>query len=511
MASAGPMLTAKLSLDMAAFERGMTRAVSAARTSASKMVAYFAGIGSASGFVLGIKNAYEYARSLEILSRNTGFSTKSMSVFKVAMEDTGVSMELFQRTSRMIAKEVMLGMHGDQAATAGMEQIGLHVRDLIKLNPEQQFMAVGNAIASLKSPTLQAAAAVSRFGSESAKMLSFFKNKEALANAAEAVGKQAEIFERSGKTMEKIAVRIGHIKVKAMGFFLGTAESIMPMVDKFSAMFNKADFTAWGAKLGAAINKATAWLVTFWREPAKTAAYFWEYAKVEAMELGNLLVDAGERFGESLVAGVVKAMAVLNPWNDMQNAVARAAGIAPPKVDHMGAGNARARLAAMRPNDAFNQARADLGQNLPTPAGMDITTPWRLRGFHGTGGLLGKGEKFSGLMQGASMGGYLKEREDQLSQGMDGTGSLSHMRQGAYGQSNLLKHGELRRFRNMKVAMGLISRAPGETANGDRQRAKAVARELERKKQHAGSSEQLLSDIATYTDEVAKNTRPFVR
>ncbi len=90
-------------------------------------------------------------------------------------------------------------------------------------------------------------------------------------------------------------------------------------------------------------------------------------------------------------------------------------------------------------------------------------------------------------------------------------GSLSGMHAGAYGQSNLLKHAELRKYRNARVAMGLEQRHPGETANGDRQRAKAVAVELERKKQHAGSSEQLLSDIAEYTDDIRKNTSVFTK
>ncbi len=297
MPSAGPQLTATLSLNGVDYEMKIKQAEKSAKSLASKlsgmafkiptagitaatkalrgMAATLASIGKGglsgmgAGFLVGgwagmgaaiagvgqkmtagIVDAYEYGKSLEILSRNTGFSTKAMSVFKAAMEDTGVTMELFQRTSRMIAKEVNLGMHGDQVATAGMDQIGLHVKELMKLNPEQQFMAVGNAIAALKNPTMQAAAAVSRFGSESAKMLSFFKNKEALQDATEAVGQQAEIFERSGKTFEKIAVRIGHIKVKVMGFFAGAAESIMPMVDKFSAVFNKMDFSSWGAKLG---------------------------------------------------------------------------------------------------------------------------------------------------------------------------------------------------------------------------------------------------------------------
>lgn len=465
----------------------------------------------------GIVDAYEYGRSLEILSRNTGFSAKSMSIFKVAMEDAGVTMELFQRTSRMIAKEVNLGMHGDQAATAGMEQIGLHVKELMKLAPEQQFMAVGNAIAAIENPTMQAAAAVSRFGSESAKMLSFFKNPEALKNAAEAVGSQAEIFERSGKTFEKIAVRIGHIKVKAMGFFAEAAETIMPMVDKFSAMFDKMDFASWGAKLGSAINKAMAWVVTFFNEPGKTTAYFWEYAKVEAMELGNVLVDAAFKFGEALVDAIkgagLNGMLIAGGMN-FGAAVLKEAGGAGGKggKDHMGAGDARQRLAAMRPNAAFEQARGALGLNRTmVDAGSlpDTTTPWRFRGFHGTGGLLEKGRFHSSLV-GASMSGYLGQRDSQTSPGMRGTGSLSSFHQTAYGQSNLLRHGELNKFRNARVAMGLEQRRPGETANGDRQRAKAVRVELERKKQHAGSSEQLLSDISEYTEEVAKNTRPFV-
>ncbi len=117
------------------------------------------------------------------------------------------------------------------------------------------------------------------------------------------------------------------------------------------------------------------------------------------------------------------------------------------------------------------------------------------------------GNQFHSTLRGASMAGYLGQRD--AIRGSRRNDSLSGMHQEAYGQSNLLRHGELVKYRNARVAMGLEVRRPGETSNGDRQRAKAVRVELERKKQHAGSSEQLLSDIASYTDEVAQNTRVF--
>ncbi len=234
----------------------------------------------------------------------------------------------------------------------------------------------------------------------------------------------------------------------------------------------------------------------------------------------------------------------------------------------MGAGAARAKLAALRPNAAFEQSRTDLGQkgyygddamwmgqygnrtkvtgkgSMPASAvrksamQKDVALMMALMPFGGAMGgagiMGGAGAAFSnnkGIMEqfdlwrskgmqhsigsagfgrsslmGASMAGGLGARRDLMGASplVRGSMSLSGMHQGAYDQNNLLRHGELRRFRNARVAMGLEQRRPGETANGDRQRARQVVTELERKKQHAGSSEQLLSDIAEYTDETQK-------
>jgi hypothetical protein len=102
------------------------------------------------------------------------------------------------------------------------------------------------------------------------------------------------------------------------------------------------------------------------------------------------------------------------------------------------------------------------------------------------------------------------------------------MHPGAYDRNGPLKHHELRKFRNMAIAArsGRIlaaggdpsklgkgeafdeatMRRPGETANGDRQRAKAFEKEVARREAGQGSDNQLLGDISRNTAKSAKLT-----
>lgn len=563
---AGPQLTATLSLNGKDFEAGIKKAEKQAKDLEGKLKRMVFKLGalvvgglSIKGFATGIKDAYQYAREMENFSRATGIARDRAAEFDLALKDSMLDANQLQVALRLMSQRLLKAAEGDKVSQNYFQQLSLSFRELIHLTPDEAFLKVGEALTSVKNRTLASAQAIRIFGDTGAKVFKMFERDGAMEMAGEALGGQRGILARSGQEMEKIAIRLSHISVKIRGFFLGVADAILPTMEKFTDLFHKMDFTGWGAKFGNAMKDAMAWVVTFWNEPAKTTEYFWEYSKGKAMELGEVLGEAIARGIERGVPAWLKALSVaiqtgqtgagmvgasmLNSWQGMGGGSGTAmddyefrrsrelAGIAPLGGRSQSA-DQLAHAATLRPNAAHAAAQASLGTNRGPRMGIDTQEEhWRFRGFSHN-----LGQPTSSSLQGASMAGTLATM-DLFKSGKLGQPrglSLSSMHSGAYGASPLLRHGEMKRFRNAAIAarsghmlanghdprsLGAgedpsdfhARRRPGETANGDRRRAKAMAKEIMRKELHQGTDSQKLGDISEYTKKTADNTAVFAK
>jgi hypothetical protein len=162
-----------------------------------------------------------------------------------------------------------------------------------------------------------------------------------------------------------------------------------------------------------------------------------------------------------------------------------------PGHDWLGAGNAAREAAAKRTQLAPAIRHANKVLNLEGPANRisEFIASWQHR-------FLGHGRH--GSMAGAP---------SPVGASMVGN-AWHNLSGGAYDQGDILSHGERRRFRNMAIANpnSGVHRMAGETANGDRQRAKAFEKEVARREAGQGSDNQLLGDISRNTAKSAKLT-----
>ena len=483
------------------------------------------------GLIAGTVHAYAFGSEMQDMADRTGVSVEKLVVLTQAMKDNGIESEALLSATKKINVTMVDAAKGNATAAASFEQVGLHVKDLLDMDPGERFMAIGKAVGSLGHDATRSAAAVALLGKSGQQFLSLFADPEAMKTAAESVGSQAQIFGKNAALFDRISDRLGRISVKIRGLFAGVAERIAPMMDKLTAIFDKKDFADWGHKIGDAINKAAAWFVTFWNNPSKTMGYFWEEAKGYALDLGNVLVKVAKDFGEALGDGILSKFKSLNVVaalpgagaggaikgfaKDIANAAPKGVGggAGGPVTDILGAGAQHARAAAIRPS--LDRALGLLGQNAAqSDAGPDMKTPWRLRGFHGAGQLLGKDSilKFHSSLQGASMGGALARMNMQMSPSRSGISSLSGMHLGAYGGSPLLSHGEMERYRSIAASRGVPSidgmatRRPGEVHAGDRARRKAFEKNEERKRVKGLTEVEALNVIADESKKTAKAT-----
>jgi hypothetical protein len=285
---------------------------------ASFLVGGWTGIGGAIAGIgkqmtSGVADAYEYGRQMLNLSRATGIATEKMPAFSLALEDSKLGSEQLIVAMRLMSQHLLKASEGQYESVHAFNQLGLSWKALLHMPIDETFEKVGKTIAAVENPALRSAAAIRHFGDTGAKTLKLFSRGGAMDMAREALGKQSGIVGGNGAAFEKIAIRISHIGVKMRGVFIGIADAILPMVDKFSAIFHKMDFTDWGLKIGKAINDAMAWMVVFWEKPGQTMDYFWETAKLKAMELGATLLDAVDKafpgMADSLSDMVLKTQA----------------------------------------------------------------------------------------------------------------------------------------------------------------------------------------------------------
>ncbi len=267
-------LKARLSLDTALFERGINLAhAGAARLHGSfsaissggtavfaKLAAAAAALGGVAGFGLALKGAFKLGDELSDLSRRTGILPGQLLVMQQAFKDAGVDAgELGLSINRMQRNMFLAEQRGSA--------LGAELAKIKQLSPDQQFVAIGNALNNIVDPAERAKVAMEIFGRGGGKLLAIFRDTTAMTRAAEAVGEQAEILNRAAETFDRISDQLGHVAVKIRGFFVGVADAISgklgPLLDKME----KLDFAKIGQDFGQSLVKGAALLVGLLSDP----------------------------------------------------------------------------------------------------------------------------------------------------------------------------------------------------------------------------------------------------
>jgi hypothetical protein len=124
----------------------------------------------------------EVTAHLADLRAKTGMSAQGLQELGYAGKMAGVDMESISGSVTKMQKSLIEG-------STAFGQLGLSVTQLRQMAPEDAFRKIGSAIAGLKTPAEQAAAAIEIFGKSGASMLPLFKtNMSELAEEAKRLG-----------------------------------------------------------------------------------------------------------------------------------------------------------------------------------------------------------------------------------------------------------------------------------------------------------------------------------
>jgi len=156
------------------FESGMKRASTsttkfgAATAGARKKLAGL-GAGLLSGlglvaFVAGIKSAFTAIDTLAKTSDSLGITTEKLAGLRFAAEQTGLSTEGLDKALSKMVRSVGEAERGTGVAKDAFKELGLSAEELGQLTPDQQFLAISDAISKTKTSTDKATLSYQIFG-----------------------------------------------------------------------------------------------------------------------------------------------------------------------------------------------------------------------------------------------------------------------------------------------------------------------------------------------------------
>lgn len=184
----------------------------------AKIGAVMSGLGTAitAPLALAVKQFADVGSALKDMSSRTGASAQALAELGYAAEQTGAEASDVGIGFKSMAKKITEAANGSKSARKDIEDLGLSVEALAKMTPDQQFEALGKAIAGIPDPTKRAAAAMEIFGKSGQKLTPLLADMEALRKKARDLGivpddAQIELADKLGDALDDVKKAAGGV------------------------------------------------------------------------------------------------------------------------------------------------------------------------------------------------------------------------------------------------------------------------------------------------------------
>jgi len=201
-------------------------------------------------FKIGIMSAIEMGDEMKNLAGRTGASIPFLVDLQKLLKNSGVS-SMSGAVALQNMQRALTGVNADGEPTNDMlARLKLNVDDLMKMTPEQQFLAIGTAISKLSTSAEQTAASFSIFGRAGASLKGVFKE----AGFTELGTKQSQLgvsLAKNADNFSKISAKLRDSGSFFRGFFVEMAGAVAPSILELFKLFEGGDMlSGFGAKLG---------------------------------------------------------------------------------------------------------------------------------------------------------------------------------------------------------------------------------------------------------------------
>ena len=141
--------------------------------SVSMIGAATVGVGAAlaTPFVVATGAFVKAGDALDKMSRRTGVSVEALSELQFAASQSGTSSESLEKGLRGMQRTLLDAERGLSTAVDNLNDLGLSLKDLQGLTPQQQFAAFAEKLSQIEDPSRRAALAMKIFGRSGAELL----------------------------------------------------------------------------------------------------------------------------------------------------------------------------------------------------------------------------------------------------------------------------------------------------------------------------------------------------
>lgn len=201
------------------------------------------------------------------IAAQTGLSVELLSEMETAVKDAGGTVEGFAKSAVKMQKALVDAANGGKETGETFARLGLDVSKLMAMTPDQQFVAIADAISKVQNPSERLAITLSIFGKSAAQLMPVLAGGAAgiqqmraeaqrlglsfttqTAVAADALGTQMEILK--DQTL-RVAVAIGEALAPAASEVVAVLQGAVGTIINWIKQNKDAVLTvaAWGAGL----------------------------------------------------------------------------------------------------------------------------------------------------------------------------------------------------------------------------------------------------------------------
>ena len=121
--------------------------------------------------ILAVKTFVSVGDAMNKMSARTGAAVEFLSSVGFAAEQSGADLQTFEKGVIGMQRTMLNAERGLSTAVDSLSELGLTVNQLSGKSPEQQFMLLADAVASVNDPSRRAALAMQVFGKAGQKLI----------------------------------------------------------------------------------------------------------------------------------------------------------------------------------------------------------------------------------------------------------------------------------------------------------------------------------------------------
>lgn len=230
-----------------------------------------------------VKSAITLGSELQDMSDRVGVSVEALGALKFAAEQTDASFEGLGNAFKFQAKFLFAAASGSKDATDTLARLGLSMRQLQSMNPEDRFKAFADALSRIPDIGTRSAVAMKIFGRGAMELMPLInegadgiaKLEQSARGLGLLTGEEASKLEQLGDAFAALWTMISTNGAKAVAMFA------QPMLDGISRMINGVQDM--GVIVGTTWSYMQTQSAAVWQDIGSVAVasltYIWETAK----------------------------------------------------------------------------------------------------------------------------------------------------------------------------------------------------------------------------------------